>query len=415
MTEAIQEMTIDEAKLSPSEDLDGLQRKALGVGIVGLIALGIGYAWVDHGDFYRAYLIGWVFCLGIAMGLSALNMLNHVSGGNWGVTLRRVLEASGRTLPLFIVLGIPLAFGLEDLYLWAEPGITTPGSENYDALVAMKAPLLNKEAYIGLSAAILVIWSFFAYLLSGLSRRHDETGDEAALAAMEKWSCVGGITYALTGTLASVLWIMSVDPHWFSSLFGFIFCAGQGLSAFAFAIPTLLFLSQRQPFKDRISDKMKKRLFHDYGKLMLAFTALWAYFMMSQFLIIWSGNLPEEVIWYLDRSSNGWLTISILLVAGHFVIPFILLLSQDLKKNAGRLVWVAGWILAMRWFDLYWQIAPSAGGHGHGEGHFPFTWVEPVVPIAFVGIWLALLISQLKGRAMLPVREPGLQEVIAHG
>lgn len=401
------DLTIDEAKLEPREDLDSLRNRAWIVGGIASLVVAGGYlAADDKADFYRPYLIGWLFCLGVAMGLSGINMINHLSGGYWGLAMRRVLEASGRTLPFFLLLFLPIFFGLEDIYPWAEPGVT-----EHDELIAHKAKyLLNPFSYKLYSILILVIWSTLAYVLSFLSHRHDETGDESDKIRMQRVSSLGLILYVLTGTIASVLWIMSVDPHWFSSLFGLIFVVGHAISAFAFAVPALLFLSKRKPFQDRLPPKLIVKLFHDYGKLMLAFVSLWAYFMMSQFLIIWSGNLPEEVTWYLDRASYGWKPISVLLVVGHFVLPFIVLLSQDLKKNAGRLIWVACWLLAMRWFDLYWQITPSVSRHA-----VAFNWLDPVVPIAIGGLWLGLLLWQLKNRALLPIHEPALKEVIAHG
>lgn len=396
-------LTIEDARLEPQEDLTRLQRKAWSVGGVAAAALAVGYLTAAPADFYRAYLIGWLFCLGVGMGLFGINMLNHMSGGDWGVSLRRVLEASGRTLPFFLVAGVPLAFGLAEVYPWARPGGLDPASSK-------ARYLLNEDAFLVYSAAILVVWTILAYAMSAFSRRYEATGDEKHRTRMKRLSGAGLVIYVLTGTIASVLWIMSLDPHWFSSLFGFIFVAGQGLSAFAFAVPTLLLLAVRQPFKGRLAPKTIVKLFHDYGKLMLAFVALWAYFMMSQFLIIWSGNLPEEVTWYLDRASAGWLWISVLLVAGHFVVPFVLLLSQDLKKQGPRLLGVAFWLLAMRWFDLYWQVAPSAS-----HDSVAFTWLEPVAPIAIGGLWLGLLAGQLKNRAVLPVREPELREVLVHG
>ncbi|HEX9735850.1 MAG TPA: hypothetical protein VGG06_28140 [Thermoanaerobaculia bacterium] len=396
-------LTIEEARLEPQEDLGRLQRKAWLVGGAAAVALAVGYLTAEPADFFRAYLIGWLFCLGVAMGLSGINMLNHMSGGDWGVSLRRVLEASGRTLPYFLVTGVPLAFGLADVYHWAMPGGLDPASSK-------ARYLLNPAAFLIWSAVILIVWTILAYALSAFSHRYEATGEERHRVRMKRLSGAGLVIYVLTGTIASVLWIMSLDPHWFSSLFGFIFVAGQGLSAFAFAVPALLFLAARQPFRDRVAPKTIVKLFHDYGKLMLAFVALWAYFMMSQFLIIWSGNLPEEVTWYLDRAGAGWLWISVLLVLGHFVLPFIVLLSQDLKKHGRRLLWVALWLLAMRWFDLYWQVAPSAS-----HEHVVFTWMEPVAPIALGGLWLGLLAGQLKNRALLPVREPELAEVLVHG
>ena len=404
-------LTVEEAMFEPRADLDRLQKNAFAVGIVAALALAAGFFTAERADFFRAYLIGWLFCLGLAMGLTAINMLNHVSGGYWGVSLRRVLEASGRTLPYFVILFLPIAFfGIGEIYHWAEPGITDPASANYDALIAYKAEYLLTEGYfIGYSLAILVIWTVLAFAVSVFSKRYEESGLESHRVNMQRVSAAGLIIYVLTGTIASVLWIMSLDPHWFSSLFGFIFVAGHALSAFAFAVPTLVFLTARKPFA-HLSPKIMTKLFHDYGKLMLAFVALWAYFMMSQFLIIWSGNLPEEVTWYLDRSTHGWQLISIVLVVVQFVLPFLLLLSQNLKKQPNRLIWVAFWLLAVRWFDIYWQVAPSVA-----HDHVAFAWFEPLAPLAIGGIWLGLLVGQLKNRAVMPVREPALKEVLAHG
>ena len=342
----------------------------------------------------------------VAMGLAAVNMLNHQSGGDWGVTLRRVLEASGRTLPWFLLFGLPLAFGIEDLYHWAEPGVTDPASEHYDALIAHKAEyLLRKDLFLIYSVAILLVWSALAYLISSFSKRYEASGDERHRVNMQRLSAAGLVIYVLTGTLASVLWIMSLDPHWFSSLFGFAFVAGHLLSAFSFVVPMMLFLSKRKP----MSEVVRTKLFHDYGKFMLATVMVWAYFMISQYLIIWSGNLPEEIGWYIDRSSNGWLAVTLLLIFGHFVLPFSLLLSADLKKQAPKLMIVAVWLLAMRWLDYYWQSAPSLTDAA------AFHWLNLAAPLGLGGVWLALLLGQLKGRAMVPVRDPALKEVMAHG
>lgn len=415
MSETI--LNLDDAKLAPEEDLDRLRNRAWLIGGVAAVLLIAGYfvGGEDKTDFFRAYLIGWLLTLGVAAGLAALNMLNHLSGGDWGVVMRRVFEASGRTLPVFLVLGLPIAFGLESLYPWAHEGVTEIGHENYDALIAHKAPFLNETMFFVSSAAYILIWSALAYIISGYSRRQDQNPDDEDLRKkMAGFSAAGLILYILTGTVASVHWIMSTDPHWFSSLFGVAFVQGHALSAFALSVPLLVFLVRRKPFSEHVPGPMITKLFHDYGKLMLAFVALWAYFAVSQFLIIWSGNLPEEVGWYLDRSTHGWQLISVMLVFGQFLVPFVVLLSQDLKKKPGRLMIVAFWLLLMRWFDLYWQITPSVAHHTHAE-HVIFSWLDVVAPVALFGLWLGLMVSQLKNRAMLPVGEPALKEVVAHG
>ena len=223
---------------------------------------------------------------------------------------------------------------------------------------------------------------------------------------MKRLSAIGLLAHVLISTLASVDWIMSLDYKWFSSLFGIAFVAGQMLAAFSFAVLSMLFLSRRKP----LSGLVKTKLFHDYGKLMLAFVMFWAYMMISQYLIIWSGNLPEEITWYIDRSGQGWQILSLVLVLGHFALPFLLLLSADLKKKPRLLAWVALWVLAMRWMDFFWQVAPSVR-----EGGIRLHWLDPVVPIALGGLWLAILAGQLKKRNVVPAREPALKEILAHG
>ena len=401
----------DDLKLEPQGDLDALRNKAFGVGIVFILAF-VGLGHIAGGPtLFRAYLIGWVFALGIAMGMTALNMIGHLSGGDWHVAMRRVFEAAGRTVPWLGVLGLALfVWGPHAIYPWAQHGKTDPGSENYDVLVAHKAAFLNEEMFLGCSIAYLVIWSFFAISIGRFSERFDVTGDPKVYHRIKALSAIGLIVYVITGTLASVHWLMSLDPHWFSSLFGVSFVAGQALSAWAFSIPLMIFLMRREPLKGLISESLWTKLFHDYGKMVLAFTSLWAYFTVSQMLIIWSGDLPEEVVWYIERTSHGWQNFSIFLGLGHFVIPFIILLSQDLKKQPGKLMWVAIWMLVMRVFDLFWNVAPSTS---HDQTVIPY--VEFFAAAGFTGIWLGLLMMNLKGRALLPTAEPAVQEVVAHG
>ncbi|MEM7353315.1 MAG: hypothetical protein AAF657_21140, partial [Acidobacteriota bacterium] len=312
--------------------------------------------------------------------------------------MRRVFEASGRLMPFFLVAGLPLIPGLDKLYSWVTP-------DPHDTLVAHKAPYLNVPDFLTRSLIYFVGWAVLAYVLSAWSHRYDETGDPAWREKMKRLSCFGLIFYVVAATLASVDWIMSLDPHWFSSLFGFAMVAGHLLAAFAFVIPMMLFLAQRKPMSGVIGTK----LFHDYGKFMLAGTMVWAYFMISQYLIIWSGNLPEEVTWYLVRRSDVWLGLSLALIICHFAVPFLLLLSADLKKRPKLLMSVAIWVLAMRWLDLYWLCAPSIADAGG------FHWLNLAVPIGLGGLWLFLLIGQFKNRALVPVRDPRLGEILAHG
>ena len=392
------------AEFEPREDLDRLQKNALTAGAIGIAVTAAGYFMSAPVDFWRAYLVGWLWAVGIALGLFAISMLAHVSGGDWGVVMRRLLEAGGRTLPFFVIAGLPLIFGLEHLYPWVAPEVG-PDGHYVDHLLEHKRPYLNVGGFLLRAAIYFAVWTALAYGISAWSHRYDASGDPALKEKMKKLSAFGLVFYVASATLAVVDWVMSLDPHWFSSLFGFAFVAGHALSAFSFVVPMMLFLSRRKP----MSELVHKKLFHDYGKFMLAAVMVWAYFMISQYLIIWSGNLPEEIGWYIVRSSNGWQVVSLFLILGHFVLPFALLLSADLKKQAPKLMIVACWLLAMRWLDFYWQAAPSLTDAA------AFHWLNLAVPLGLGGVWLALVVGQLKGRAVVPLRDPALKEVLAHG
>lgn len=405
------EILVTEANFEPMADLDALRNRAWIVGGLASALIAVGY--FTRGDepsgFYSAYLVGWLTCLSVALGLHCVGMLGHLTGGDWGVILRRVSEAAGRTLPFFVLAAIPLALGLEHLYPWVNPEVDANG-HYLDHLLEHKRIYLNETGFLIRGAVYFAVWTAFAFVLSSWSRRHDETGDPAIREKLKGLSAAGLILHVLLCTLASVDWIMSLDPHWFSSLFGFAFVAGQVLSAFAFAVLAVLFLSKGKPLSVLLRGRFALKIFHDYGKLMLAGVMFWAYMMISQYLIIWSGNLPEEITWYIDRNTSGWQTLTLLLTLAHFALPFLLLLSADLKKRARLLAVVAVWVLAMRWLDFYWQVAPSV----HHDA-VSFGWLEPVVPIGLGGLWIGLLASSLKKRAIVPRRDPALAEILAHG
>ncbi len=404
-------MSIADAVLEPQSDLARLGSRALIVGAVGAAATVAGY-FVAPTHFYRAYLVAMLLVFHVAAGLFGLGMLNHVTGGRWGALARRVFEASGRTLWVFIFLALPILFSMSELFPWADLEFVKG-----DSLVAYKASWwLNMNRFVAVQLGYVVGLTLLAFTLSRMSHRHDETGDERTAVNMQRLSSIGLIFFVLLGTFAAVDWVMSLDPHWFSSLFGFGWVAGQGLSAWAFLVPLMVFLSGRKPHRDLVTP----RLFHDYGKLMLAFVMLWTYLTLSQFLIIWSGDLPEEVPWYLVRSTHGWQTVSGLLMLAHFALPFLILLSADLKKQPRRLMWVGIWLLGARWLDLFWQVTPSVMHWQEiqgviTEGHATLHWLDIATVLAIGGFWLFLLTWQLRRRAMVPVQDPVIKEAMAHG
>ncbi|HEX9669323.1 MAG TPA: hypothetical protein VGC93_07540 [Thermoanaerobaculia bacterium] len=389
---------IGEARYAAPAALDRLQLRALLAGGAGILLCALGY-FLDRPAFFRAWLVGWLFWLGIALGCLAIMMLHHLTRGAWGLVARRVLEAAGRTLPVLALLFVPLLFGLQELYPWARP------EAEADHLLQAKAAYLNVPFFVARAALYFAIWGGFAFMLSRLSRRQDETGELQLTRRMQLLASGGIVLYCLAASFASVDWLMSLQPHWFSTIYGVYFLGGQGISALAFLIVVALFLWRREP----MSEVLSPGHFHDWGKLLLAFVMLWTYFSFSQFLIIWSGNLPEEITWYAARTRGGWQWLAIALALFHFALPFVLLLSRDLKRRPQRLAAVAGWMLAMRWLDLVWQVEPA-----FSPERFSFHWLYLAAPLAVGGLWLAAWAAELKKRPLLPLNDPWLPEALAH-
>ena len=379
-----------------------LQQRALIVGVLGLAAGALG-ALQNPDQFLRSWLIGFLFCLGLSLGSLALLMLQHMSGGQWGLVGRRVFEAASRNLPFVALLFIPILIGLPRLYDWARPEAVQA-----DHILQIKAPYLNVPFFIARAVLYFVIWIGGAWLLNKWSAAQDR-GEIAVTPADSRrfrvLSAPGLIIYVLTVTFASTDWVMSLDPHWYSTIFGFIFVAGHGLAGFALVIAVLSTLTDTEPY----ATYLNKRHFLDLGKLLLAFVMLWAYFAFSQFLIIWAGNLPEEIPFFLDRLQGGWQYLSAAILLGHFALPFTLLLSRDLKRRPRLLAKVAIFILLFRYLDLVWLVAPMFGHEG-----FPLHWLNLAVPAGLAGVWFFLFARQLRSRPLLPLNDPFFKEAFAH-
>jgi hypothetical protein len=385
----------------PAEAIDRLRSRTWLAAAIG-IAASVGGYFLDSGQFFRSYLVSWLFWLGIALGCYAVALLHQLSRGAWGLMIRRALGAATRTLPLMLLLFVPIVLGLSEIYVWARPDALA------DPVIQQKSWYLNRNGFILRAVVYFLIWMGPAWLLNRMSLRQDEATEDRTFRRMQGIAAPALGLYCLAATFASVDWLMSLDPHWYSSLWGVNFIGGHAVSAFAFIIPVALFLARRKP----MDEQFQPRHFHDYGKLLLAFVMLWTYFQLSQLIIIWSGNLPEEVSFYLARTEGGWKWLSILLAVGHFALPFFLLLSRDLKRDARRLAWVALILLAMRWVDLYWQAAP-AFAHAQGQHGLHFHWLDLATLVGIGGLWLAVYFGQLKKRPLLPAFEPYLREAVA--
>jgi hypothetical protein len=380
--------------------VDHVRRQAAMVGVIGLVALVAG-AFVNRPQFFQSYLVAFIFWSGVSLGCLALLMVHHLSGGAWGLVIRRILEAAAKTLPLVALLFVPLIFGVEHVYEWAQPELVAK-----DPILLHKAPFLNTPFWVARTLIYFVLWSGMAFLLTRWSSQQDQGGATGLDRRFARLSGPGLVVYGLTVSLAAIDWMMSVDPHWFSTIYGFVMVGGQGLSALAFIIIALFTLTKSEPMSSVVSSKH----LHDLGKLLFAFVMLYAYFTFSQFLIVWSANLPEEIPWYIRRLSNGWQFVMFALVLLHFALPFAMLLSADIKQNMGLLMPVALLLFVMRAVDVMFQVTPQF------HAGIYIGWIDVAALTGVGGVWVAAFCHYLRGRPMLPVNDPYLREALAnHG
>jgi hypothetical protein len=396
----------------PVADIDGTRSRALIAGVVGLVLCAIGFV-LDPAHLFRSWLIAHQLFLGIALGSLALVMVQHLSGGAWGI-FRRIFEASSGTLLLLAVLFLPVLLGMGSLYTW-----THADHVQADQILQAKAPYLNTPFWIGRLIIYFAAWIGLAWFLRQLSARQD-AGDVGVNVTIQRVSGAGLVIYALTVTAAGVDWIMSINPHWYSTLFGFLMMGGQGLAALAFTIIAATFLFRREP----MAGLLKPYHFHDLGKLMFAFVMLWAYFNFSQYLLTYAANLVEEIPYMTVRTSNGWEFLALFLMIFHFAVPWLLLLSRDRKRNPHRLVLVAAWIIFVRYADIFMLISPefdaATGSNLHlleGEhvSHFFAHWLDLAAPLAIGGLWLWMFLTQLRERPLLAAGDPYLHESLTSG
>ncbi len=363
-----------------------------------LLAVCIAGGLADKGDFFRSYLVAFLIWIGITLGCLALLMVQHLTGGNWALVIRRILEAGSRTLPLMAVAALPLLAGMKTLYSWSRPGQTDP-------VILAKRLYLNPEFFTVRMIVYFCVWFMLAYLLNKWSRTEDAGGDIPLWARMEGLSGIGLVMYGFTVTFASIDWVMSIEPRWYSTIYGILFMVGQALAAMAFAITVLIWLSDREP----LADFVKPSHFQDLGSFLLVFVMLWAYMEFSQYLIIWGGNLSGEIPWYIRRMQGTWGRIGLLLVLLNFALPFFLLLFRHVKRRTRSLLIVAVLVLAMRLVDMYWMVLPAFGG-----GNARLTWMNVVLPFGLGGLWFAYFTWQLQRMPILPLHDPRMGGAAEH-
>jgi len=372
------------------------------VAAVGLGLTALGGTW-DPKRALGAYLVAFVYWLGIALGALILLGAFHAAKARWPVVLRRFLETIPQVIPLFAVLFIPIALGAKTLFVWADPhGLTGELAH----AVHHKAPYLNLPFFLVRAAVYFAVWIGVAHLLRSWSVRQDGQGGHA-LTLKQRRLGAGALPFlALTLSFASFDWMMSLDPRFFSTIFGVYWFAGSFMGAFAVLIVAAA-ATRADP--NQFGHHLNADHVHSLGKFLLAFTAFWAYIAFSQFMLIWIANVPEEVPWYMLRTSGGWGAVGIFLAVGHFLVPFFLLLSRDLKRSAPRLAVVAGWLLLVHWVDVYWVVMPRLQ-----EGGPRPSWMDLT---AFVGVGaaaLAFLVVRMRGAATVPVRDPYLQDSLRY-
>jgi hypothetical protein len=390
--------------------------------------LSIFFAFTHEGKNHiiRAYLLGFMICFGFSGGGLAVLMLQYVSGGKWGLLLRRPLEAMSRTTWLVAAMFVPIIIFWKHLYQWAayptESAVAGALANHWVTLeqaltLNAKRAMLNPTAVIVQSALIFGILWFFQYLLNKWSLERDADPERGTEPSYDRWrikfenlSGPGILIYVVLLTVGAIDWIKSLDITWYSSIWGLQFLVGQGYGVLALGILSVILLSRYEPIKTM----MRKTEQHDLGKLAFAFVMLNIYLCFAEFLIIWSGNVPDEIPWYLNRIRGGWWVICSLDFICHWLIPFVLLLSRDLKRNKQKMIWLTSFMIFARCLDMFWLIEPNfadAAQNLHIAGNVGIL-AYITVPVAVISLWAAYYITQLQARPLINVNDPHLEEML---
>ena len=389
--------------------MDRAQKRALSLGVLGallLVILGVvdshrpGSAGWTH--FFQSYLFAFVFVIEIPLGCLAILMMHHLTGGPWGLPIRRILEAGSRTLWFMAVLVIPVLLGISRLYPWTQQGAIPD-----DAVDSFKRAYLQQGFFITRTVIYFAIWVIIAHLLNKWSAEQDRTADLGLKGKMSSLSGIGLVIWGLSISAAVVDWVMSLEPAWSSTIYGMVYMVIMALAGLSFSIFVLRTLSGGPPLKDCVPPKD----YNDLGNLVLAFTLLWTYLSFSQFLIIWSGNLKDEIPWYLVRAFGSWRSVAVVLLLFHFFLPFFILLQRRFKRKLSSLALVAGWMLVVTLIDVYWLVVPAFENEHRAAG---FRLLDLFAVIGIGGLWLAAFYGQLKKLPLLPLHDPRFEAILEH-
>ena len=385
--------------------LDRVQRITLVVGgislaLCALLAL-LGLIGVQQA--FQSYLFSYIYWFSIPLGCMALLMMHHLTGGWWGYPIRRLLEAGTRTCLVMAVLFLPVLLGVNKLYPWAQWAIDKPT----DPSLHFKVMYLTRNFFVMRSVIYFAIWLTIVHFLNKWSAEQDATGNARLASVLEAFSGPGLILWGIAVTYSAIDWVMSIEPLWFSTIYGFLFMIVEALVAMAFVIFVLRLLSDSEPLKNVVTASQ----FNDLGNLMLAFVMLWAYLSFSQFLIIWAGNLKDEIPWYMARAFGGWGALAVFLMIMHFAVPFLLLLQRGVKRRLHVLSTVAGMLVVLTLVDVYWLIVPAFSSERKSP---QFHWSDLFAVIGIGGIWVGTYIWQLKKMPLLPVHDPRFEGALQH-
>jgi hypothetical protein len=372
-------------------------KTALITGIVGLILSFIGFI-VNSGQFYYSWLVAFMFWASIGIGALFFTMLHHLVGARWSIVLRRISESIAWVLPFMVVFFIPVLLGLHDLYHWSHSDIVAE-----DSLLQSKSSYLNVPFFIIRAVIYFGVWFILAMLLNKFSIQQDNQHSPELLTKMRRLSAGGMILFAATVTFSAFDWLMSLDAHWYSTIFGVYIFSGALVGILCFLTLIALYLRNRNILSDAITIEH----YHDLGKLTFAFTVFWAYMAFSQYFLIWYANIPEETIWFLHRWEGSWKAVSLLLVFGHFIVPFFILITRSAKRNLAILKILVGWLFFMHFVDLHWIVLPTL--HHHGLG---ISWIDITTIFGIGGIFCWLFWRKLSSRPLVPVGDPDLSASI---
>jgi len=392
------ELRPEQATIPPGHSWNRLPLVGAVLAVLGAVAcaiLGLG----NPKQFYFSWLVSFLFFTSLALGALFFVLIQYAAQGGWGIVLRRIGETIFATIPVMALLFVPVVLGLHDLYEWSHAG-----AAEHDALLRWKAPYLNTTFFLIRALIFFGLWSGIAILYYRGSRGQDVTGDPGVSARLRRLAGPAIIVLALTQTFASIDWIMSLTPHWYSTMFGVYFFAGSFVGFIA--LLSVVVVATRAA--GLLETLITAEHMHDIGKFLFAFTAFWAYISFSQFFLMWYGNMPEETIWYKARMEGSWMTVSILLMAGHFGVPFLYLMGRSVKRKGATLAAGGAWLLAMHYLDLYWQVMPTL----HPEGLRPSV-LDVAAFVTVGGCFLAAAALLMRRQALVPIRDPRLAESLA--